>query len=180
AAPSAVAAGAELVLEGTSLRTPYTFAINGVPLRVISLLPTRAVVRLPNNITPGTYPVAVMNAVNQVATIGPAVNVRGEGVIVTSVAASCGATDGGVDVVIAGSGFAAGATVTFDAVPATNIVVLDATKIQARVPANYAGAATIAVTNTDGTVSTLTNGFRYVSPFDPAGCGTGRTRAVRH
>lgn len=33
----------------------------------------------------------------------------------------------------------------------------------------------------DSTVSTatLTDGFRFASPFDPRGCG-GRTRTVRH
>ncbi len=180
--PAIAAAGAELVLEGTSMRAPYTFAIEGLPMPLVSLLPTRAVVRLPADLPAGTYPVAVMNASNQIASLGPAVNVRAEGVVVTSVAANCGATDGGVDVVITGSGFAAGAAVRFDNVPATNITVIDGTTIQARVPSNYAGTATIAVTNPDGSGSTLTDAFRYSSPFDPQRCAGSnpRTRSVRH
>jgi hypothetical protein len=178
--PATAAAGAEIVLEGTSMRAPYTFAIEGLTMPLASLLPTRAVVRIPASLTPGTYPIAVMNAASQIATLGPAVNVRAEGVVVSTVAASCGATDGGIDVTITGSGFAAGAAVTFDDVPATNVLVVDATRIQARVPANYAGAATITVKNPDGSSSTLTDAFRYASPFDPSGCTSRRMRAVRH
>jgi hypothetical protein len=179
--PVAAAAGSEIVLEGTSMRAPYTFAVEGLPMPLVSLLPTRAVVRLPDDLPAGTYPVAVMNASNQIANLGPAVNVRAEGVVVAAVAANCGATDGGVDVVITGSGFASGAAVTFDNLPATNVIVTDSSRIQARVPANYAGTATIAVTNPDGSRSTLTDAFRYTSPFDPQRCsGNPRTRSVRH
>jgi hypothetical protein len=70
--------------------------------------------------------------------------------------------------------------VTFDGIAATDVEVLDVFRIRARVPANYAGPATIAVTNPDGATSTLTGAFRYTSPFDPNGCGTGRARSVRH
>lgn len=177
---ASAAAGAEIVLEGSSLRAPYTFAIDGLTMPLVMLLPTRAVVRVPANLTPGTYPIAVMNAGNQLATVGPALNVHAEGVVVSDIAANCGPTDGGIDVTITGSGFAAGAAVAFDDVPATNVVVLDATRIQARVPANYAGAAAITVKNTDGSSSTLTDAFRYASPFDPSGCTSRRMRAVRH
>lgn len=174
------AAGAEIVIEGTSLRAPYTFAMNGVPLPIVSLLPNRAVVRLPNGITAGSHPIAIVDPNNQIATLGPAVNVRTEGVVVTSVVAACAQTDGGIDVTITGSGFASGASVTFDEIPATNVVVVNATTITARVPANYAGSATIAVKNSDGSTSTLTDAFRYASPFDPSGCTGRRLRAVRH
>jgi hypothetical protein len=178
--PASAAAGAEIVLEGTSLRAPYTFAIDGLTMPLVTLLPARAVVRVPADLTPGTYPIAVMNADGQLATVGPALNVHAEGVVVSEIAASCGATDGGIDVTITGSGFAAGAAVTFDDVPATNVAVGDAARIQARVPANYAGAATITVKNTDGSSSTLTGAFRYASPFAPSGCTSRRIRAVRH
>lgn len=182
--PASVAVGGEVVLEGTSFRAPYTFAFHGKTASIVSLLPSRAVVRLANDLLPGTYPTLVMNAANKIASVGPAVNIRPEGVVVSAIDKPCGATDGGIDVVLTGSGFAAGAAVMFDDVPATNVAVLDPTKVQARTPPNSAGPATIRVTNPDGSTSTLTNAFRYASPFDPHGCNapatTGRTRAVRH
>ena len=179
---ASAAAGAEIVLEGTNFRPSYTFAIRGKRLALVSLEPTRAVVRLPGDLAAGTYAIEIVNAAGRVAAMAPAVSVRDTGVVVTRVAADCIDTEGGVDVVIEGSGFAAGVAVTFDGIPATDVVVLEPTKISARVPRNYAGDATIAVINADGTNSTLTGAFRYVSPFDPRGCAStsGRTRAVRH
>lgn len=179
-APATVAAGGELVLEGTGIRPSYAFALQGVALQTITSLPTRAVVRVPSDMAPGAYPLEIVNAGGQLASIGPAVNITAEGLVVLSVAARCGAVDGGIDVTIDGRGFAGGATVSFDNVPAANVTVVDATRIVARVPANYAGPATIAVTNPDGTTATLTDAFRYYSPFDPgAGCSTVRIRGVR-
>lgn len=177
--PSA-AAGAEIVLEGSGLRPSYSFAIDGKPLAIASLSPTRATVRLPNDLAAGTYPIEIVNAAGQTAALAPAVSVRANGVVVMNVNGRCAATDGGIDVVIEGRGFASGAIVTFDDIPATNVVLIDETKLQVRVPANYAGAAVVAVTNSDGSSSTLTGAFRYSSPFDPNGCSSGRARSVRH
>lgn len=177
--PAQAPAGAEVTLEGTALRAPYTFAFGGQSAQLVLLLPTRAVVRLPAGLEPGSYPTAVLNAAKKTASLGPAVVVTGGGVVVTGVAGTCSATDGGIDVTITGSGFAANAAVTFDGIPATNVTVVDSSTIKARVPANAAGPAQIVVTNTDGTYATLTDVFRYASPFDPnAGCTASRTRSV--
>jgi hypothetical protein len=176
------AAGAEIVLEGTGLRRSYSFAIGGKALQLVSLSPTRAVVRLPNDLVAGTHAIQLMNAQGRIAALAPAVIVRANGVVVAEVEARCASTDGEVDVTISGRGFAPGASVTFDGVPATNITVVDATRITATVPANAAGPAVITVTNGDGTSSTLTDAFRYFSPFDPSACRNtpSRTRSVRH
>ncbi|MDQ3282117.1 MAG: IPT/TIG domain-containing protein [Acidobacteriota bacterium] len=177
----AAAAGAEIVLQGTALRTPYMFAIDGRVLPNVALFPTRAVVRLPNDIAPGDYPIAVLNAAGKVASVGPSINVRATGVVVRRVSQRCSTTEGGIDVTIEGAGFAPGATVTFNTTAATNVTVVDATTITARVPANNPRPATIIVTNFDGTTSTLTAAFRYASPFDPLGCAsTAKTRGARH
>ncbi|MDQ3282697.1 MAG: IPT/TIG domain-containing protein, partial [Acidobacteriota bacterium] len=175
------AAGAEIVLEGTSFRAPYTFAIDGRVLSNVTLSPTRAVVRLPNDVAPGTYPVGVLNAAGNIASVGPSINIRATGVVIRRIVARCSPTEGGADVTIEGAGFAAGASVTFNGIAASNVTVVNATTITARVPANEARAATVTVTNSDGTSSTLTNAFRYVSPFDPAGCATtSKARGARH
>lgn len=67
---------------------------------------------------------------------------------VTSVTPNSGLTTGGTPVTIAGTNFAAGATVTFGAGAATNVVVTSDTQITANTPPRAtAGAADVTVTN---------------------------------
>ena len=93
-------------------------------------------------------------------------------VTVTSVAPVSGSTYGGTAVTINGTGFAAGATVTFGGTAATNVVVVSAIKITATTPAHTAGSVNVTVTNTNTTSGTLTAGFLYATLFDPNGDGT--------
>lgn len=179
--PASAAAGAEIELEGTGLRAPYTFAFGGKHAQIVTMSPWAAIVRLPADLAPGTYPTTVLNAGGQVASMGPSVTVSAEGVVIDRVSRRCAMTHGGLDVVISGKGFAAGATVAFDSVLATNLIFIDTTRIQARVPANAAGTATITITNPNGVSGTRTNALHYSSPFDPnPDCNDGRGRAVRH
>jgi hypothetical protein len=79
----------------------------------------------------------------------------------TSVSPNSGLTAGGTAVTITGTSFAAGATVTFGATAATNVVVVSSTTITATTPAGSAGAVTVTVT-VSGQSGSLTNGFTYV------------------
>jgi hypothetical protein len=89
-------------------------------------------------------------------------------VTVTSTAPNHGSTLGGRAVVILGSGFNAGATVTFGGSAATNVVVVSSTHINAKTPAHAVGAVNVTVTNTNASTGTLTNGYTYVvQGFDP-------------
>ena len=65
---------------------------------------------------------------------------------VSSVSPNSGSTAGGTAVTITGTNFAAGATVTFGATAATNVVVVNSTTITATTPAGSAGAVTVTVT----------------------------------
>jgi phosphatidylserine/phosphatidylglycerophosphate/cardiolipin synthase-like enzyme len=80
---------------------------------------------------------------------------------VTSVLPANGSSLGGTTVTINGTGFVAGATVSFGGVPATNVSVLSNTSISARVPAHAVGAADAIVTNSNGARGALANGFTY-------------------
>ncbi len=66
---------------------------------------------------------------------------------VSSVSPNSGSTAGGTAVTITGTNFVAGATVTFGATAATNVVVVNSTTITATTPAGSAGAVTVTVTN---------------------------------
>ena len=62
---------------------------------------------------------------------------------------------------ITGTSFASGATVTFGANAATNVVVLNTRVISATTPAAAAGAVTVTVTNSTGRSGSLSNAFTY-------------------
>jgi hypothetical protein len=101
------------------------------------------------------------------------INVVVPAVTVTSVSPTGGTIAGGSAVTINGTGFNAGATVTFGGSAATNVVVVSSIKITARTPAHAAGSVNVVVTNTDTSNGTLTNGYLYKpQQFDPNNDGT--------
>ena len=77
-----------------------------------------------------------------------------------------GPVAGGQEVTIAGTGFAPGATVTFDDAAATDVVVAaDGTSITATTPAGDLGPAVVTVTNPDGGATTLA--YTYLADAAP-------------
>ena len=101
------------------------------------------------------------------------VNVIAPLVTVTSVSPTGGTIAGGSAVTINGTGFNAGATVTFGGSAATNVVIVSSIKITARTPAHALGAVNVTVTNTDTSNGTLVNGYLYkAQQFDPNNDGT--------
>jgi|GEM_PF-584786 len=81
---------------------------------------------------------------------------------ISSIEPASGPTLGGTVVTISGANFAAGASVTFDGIPATNVNVT-ATTITATTPAHAAGAVHVVVTNPDTQSGILTSGYTYVA-----------------
>jgi phosphatidylserine/phosphatidylglycerophosphate/cardiolipin synthase-like enzyme len=81
---------------------------------------------------------------------------------VTSVSPPNGPTTGGNTVTIAGTNFAAGATVTFGGSPGSNINVIGGTSISVVAPAHSAGSVDVAVTNADGQSGSLADGYTFV------------------
>ena len=66
-------------------------------------------------------------------------------------------------VTLTGTGFLAGATVTFGGVAATSVVVASSTSITCVVPTHALGAVDVVVTNTDTGTGTLASGFTYMA-----------------
>lgn len=83
--------------------------------------------------------------------------------LISSITPNTGPTTGGTLVTIRGSGFAPGATVTIGGAPATGIVVVDPMTITATTPPGAAGPATVAITNPNGRMSALPNGFTFTA-----------------
>jgi hypothetical protein len=80
---------------------------------------------------------------------------------------------------ITGTGFAAGAAVTFDGAIAAGATIIDGQTISLTLPILAAGTPRIVVTNVNGDSASLSNGFTATSPFAPDGC-TPRPRPSRH
>jgi glucose/arabinose dehydrogenase len=83
---------------------------------------------------------------------------------VTSINPTTGVTTGGTTVTITGTGFLAGASVSFGGTAATGVALVNSTTISASTPAHAAGAVNVVVTNTDAKSGTLTNGYTYTTP----------------
>lgn len=86
----------------------------------------------------------------------------------TSVSPATGPLAGGNGVTITGTGFRAGATVSFGSTAATNVAVASSTTITATVPAHSAGAVSVVVTNTDGRTGTCSSCYTYQAAAAPA------------
>jgi uncharacterized delta-60 repeat protein len=94
-------------------------------------------------------------------------------VTITTIVPNSGTITGGSAVTISGTGFGAGATVTIGGAAATNVIVVNSTKITARTPAHALGAVNATVTNTNATSGTLVAGYTYkAQQFDPNNDGT--------
>jgi len=82
---------------------------------------------------------------------------------VSAVSPNSGTTTGGTAVTITGTGFMPGAAVTIGGAAATSVAVVSSTSITAKSPAHAAGAADVAVKNTDNQTGGLSGGYTYTS-----------------
>ncbi len=173
-APTHVLTSSEFPISGAGLRSSLTFLLGGTALQPVAIASTYGELRLPDSIVPGTYALTIANQ-----SVAPHTIQVTSGLAVTSVSLPCSSTEGGSLVTIKGSGFAAGAVVSFGAADSADVIVPDAQTILARVPPSSGLASeTIIVTNPDGQSGQLSNAFHYRSP-DP-GCGTIRHRGASH
>jgi hypothetical protein len=81
---------------------------------------------------------------------------------ITSVSPNSGSVGGGLPVTIAGSHFQPGAAVSFGSNPATSVLVVSSTQINATTPAGAAaGPVDVTVNQPDGTAVTASSAFTY-------------------
>ena len=80
---------------------------------------------------------------------------------ISKVSPSAGSIGGGETVVISGTGFTEGVTVTFGEKPAGTSTFINSTTVNAVTPAGSAGKVDIVVTNKDKGRDTLKEGFTY-------------------
>lgn len=82
---------------------------------------------------------------------------------ITAVEPEVGLAAGGMPVLVRGTGFTAGVTVTFDTTAGTNVEIIDSTHLVVTTPAHAVGMVNVTVTDTAGETNTLTNGYGYIT-----------------
>jgi phosphatidylserine/phosphatidylglycerophosphate/cardiolipin synthase-like enzyme len=164
---------------GTNVTLTGTNFVNGATVKIGGASATNVVVSNATTITAttpahaaGAVDVVVTNPDNQSGTLTGGYTYQSPppppAPTVTNVAPNGGSTAGGTSVTITGTGFQAGATVTFGGTAATNVVVSNSTTITATTPAHAVGAVDVTVTNPDNQSGTLTGGFSYAQALETA------------
>ncbi|HSB64440.1 MAG TPA: IPT/TIG domain-containing protein [Thermoanaerobaculia bacterium] len=83
---------------------------------------------------------------------------------VARVVPAFGPAGGNNIVIVTGTGFAAGAAVTFGGVPATSVAVVNSTSLTAHPAAHSAGSVAVSVTNPGGSPGSRANAYKYLTP----------------
>ena len=141
--------------------TPVTgVTIDGVPATKVKVINSTTITAVTPTHNAGTVNITVTNydgqsssLVNSFTYVNPPT--------VTSVSPSGGLKEGGGLVTIKGSDFTGVPTVTFDGIPGTEVVLVDANTITVKTPAHISGIVDVTVTNPDGQADTLTGGFIF-------------------
>ncbi len=155
-----VIGGTAITLTGTNFMAGATVLVGGAACGSINILSSTSITCLTPAHSAGAVNVTVTNLDNQFATLTNVFTYQA-GPVVSSVTPAFGPLAGGTGVSITGTGFLAGAAVTFGGVNCTSINVISLTQIQCTTPPHAAGAVNVIVTNTDTQTSTLVNGYLY-------------------
>jgi hypothetical protein len=168
-AVSSVLPGRGSASGGTSVTIRGSGFVRGAVVRFGSRSATRVTVVNGNTITAVT-PSGPLGAVDvAVRNPGMPAMVLQQGyayvsaLTVRAVRPSSGPIVGGTRAVVTGTGFAKGATVTVDGIPATAVSVVNASTITATMPAGSTGPANVTVTNPNERPVTLTRAFTYLA-----------------
>jgi len=158
--------GTVVTISGTGFLSNPGVKFGGVSATNVSATATSITATAPAHAA-GKVDVVVTNSDGQSATLTQAYTYPLPGPAISSVSPNSGPTTGGTPVTITGTNFQSGATVTFGALAATNVVVVSATSITANTPLGPATqqlAVDVSVTNPDSTKATATGGFTYTVP----------------
>ncbi len=153
--------GTTVTISGTNLATTTGVTFGGVAATGLLIGgETSITVTTPANAA-GSVDVVVTTAGGSVTQTGGFVYADSPNV--TLVNPNVGVEAGGETVTLTGSGFLGVTSVTFDAIQATNINIIDDTQLTLTTPAHIAGTVDVVVTNPAGS-TTVSGGFTYEPP----------------
>jgi hypothetical protein len=157
--------GTEVTITGTGFQSGASVKLGGTAATAVTVVSGTSITATAPAHAAGAVNVLVTNTDGQNGTLtnGFTYGAANPAPTVTSITPNSGVASGGTTVTIAGTGFLAGAAVSFGGTNATGATVVNSTSITATTPAHAAGAVNVVVTNTDQQVGTLANGFTYAS-----------------
>ena len=164
ASPSAVrlAGGTQLTLTGTGFATGATATVGGNSCTSLTVVSATSITCTAPSHGAGVVDVVVSNSDSQSGTLSGRLTYRvGTSPSVSGVVPSVVRLAGGTAIVITGTGFAAGATVTVGGVSCASVVLTGSTLIRCGSPAHSAGTVAVVVTNTTGFSGTRSNAITY-------------------
>lgn len=159
--------GTAVTIAGTGFLAGATVKMGGTSATVLSVVNSALITATAPAHAAGAVDVVVTNTDTKTGTLTSGYTytaASNPAPTVTSINPTTGVTTGGTTVTITGTGFLAGATVSFGGTAATGVALVNSTTITASTPAHAAGAVNVVVTNTDTKSATLINGYTYTAP----------------
>jgi WD40 repeat protein len=153
------AGGTVVTLTGTNFVFGATVAFGGTAATSITVLNSTSIRATTAAHAAGVVDVVVTNPGGASGTKTGGYTYLG-GPTVTAISPASGSTVGGTLVTLTGTGFVAGATVSFGGAAGTSVTVVSATSITVKTPAHAAGSVNVTVTTSSGTSAPIQ--FTYV------------------
>ena len=160
--------GTTVTITGTGFLAGSAVRFGGTAATSVSVLDSTRIVAITPAHAAGPVTVDVTNPLAATASVAQGFTFdAAPPPVVVAVSPTSGTSGGGTPVTIAGTGFAAGATVRFGGVAATGVTVASTTQLTAVTPAHATGVVAVQVTNVDGQSGQLNNAFTYVTAPAP-------------
>jgi len=156
--------GTAVTLTGTNFAAGAAVTFGGISATGVSVASATSITAVSPAHAAGTVDVIVTNPNGQASTLSSGFTYSAPpppSPTIASVAPASGPAVGGTAVTITGTNFVSGASVTLGGTPATGVVVVSSTSIQATTPAHAAGVVDVAVTLPSSQTSTLPGAFTY-------------------
>ncbi|MDP7037995.1 MAG: IPT/TIG domain-containing protein [Myxococcota bacterium] len=154
--------GLAVTLTGTNFQTGVQVYFGGTTASSVTYNSATEIVATTPVRAAGTIDVMVLNPDGQSATLNQAFTYAVPAPSITALVPSSGPEAGGTVVVLTGTDFQDGATVSFGSYSATSVQFNSASSMTVSVPTGSAGEMSLILTNPDGQTSTST--YTYVEP----------------
>ncbi|MGA9752343.1 MAG: IPT/TIG domain-containing protein [Acidobacteriota bacterium] len=163
------AGGTPVTISGANFVSGATVTFGGSAATLVSLVSASSLTCLTPSHAAGVVDVVVTNPDSQSATLasGYSYTASNPPPSISGLTPSSGSTAGGTPVMISGSNFVAGATVTFGGAAATQVSLVSASSLTCLTPSHGTGAVDVMVQNPDSQSGTLPGGFTFVAPGNP-------------
>lgn len=157
------AGGTAVTITGTSFQSGANVSFGGANSGAVTYVSSTQLKAVTPAHAAGTVDIVVTNPDRQAATLAGGFTYS-TSPTVSTISPSSGPATGGTSVVIAGSNFQSGATVSLGGSAAESVTVSTTMQIRAVTPSSSVGTVDVTVTNPDGQSGTLASSFMFTNP----------------